>query len=84
MTESRSGEPPKRSTSSEQKIRTLYGMGSATRPGDLSDHELRAEIELLADVIAAVGCWGRRLEDSEIDRILGVARCVSEGGDAVS
>lgn len=46
----------------------------ATDSAELSDDVLRAEIELLSDVIAEVGHRQGPLDASEIDRILGVTQ----------
>jgi hypothetical protein len=41
---------------------------------ELRDDDLRAEIELLAEVMALVGRRRRRLAQAEIDRVLGIRR----------
>jgi hypothetical protein len=48
-------------------------MASSGRDDQLRDGELMADIELLVDVIAVVSRWARHLDDSEIDRILGLS-----------
>ena len=54
-------------------MRTSWGDPRDPAGGnELSDIQLESEIELLADVIDAVGRAGRALSQQETDRVLGV------------
>lgn len=55
-----------------------------TRRAELLDDDLRAEIELLSEVIAEVGHRQGPLEPDELDRILGVANEESPQGPPAS
>jgi hypothetical protein len=63
-----------RSSAREENVSAMPVTGAPTSHDELSDEALRAEIELLAEVIAEVGRRQRPLENPEIDRILGVTR----------
>ena len=66
-------EPSKGCTSRKANVPTIPSMASSGRDDQLRDGELMADIELLVDVIAVVSRWARHLDDSEIDRILGLS-----------